>query len=191
MKRLIKKILKEEIRKLPTNESTLKKWERDLLEEINENGLFEIAKYYGGVKEIIKLTKDNPLVSKVIHDLTHGEWVLPRYGKNHPNGYRIPFTIESYEEMMAESVELTVDLDINLSNLSDIEKNRLKQFLVELAQDYEGHIEVNNDEISEYYNQGLYLKKIGGEVTSKVHFLNIFEPSDDYEDGFNLLKKTL
>jgi hypothetical protein len=132
-----------------------------IINMINSVGVFETAKYFGGVQELINLSKTQSGLYNLVMSHLGGAWTIesPSYRYDNMTLY---FTILDYDEIDEDIVEFLVDLRVNFGNLSQEERNTLMLWIVLEAIEFNGIVEVDDETLNNYYNRGLSIRFING-----------------------------
>lgn len=136
-----------------------------IINMINSVGVFDTAKYFGGIQALKTLTKDSQELSKIIDKETKGKWILG-FSFGFEGFYRFNFEIMDFVIDDEIFLTLIVNLKLNFKNLTNREIEDLKIYLIASALDIDGDIEVNSTDLDKYTHKMIYIKNINGELVS-------------------------
>jgi len=160
-----------------------------IINMINSVGVFETAKYFGGVKELIELSKTQSGLYNLVMSHLGGVWTIESNSRIYDD-ILFEFTILDYDKIDEDIVEFLVDLNVNFGSLNQEERNTLMLWIVLEATEFNGIVEVNDETLDDYVNKGLSIrfingKKIPGWIGEEVtHGDPSYLPS--YEQGVHL-----
>lgn len=139
-----------------------------IINMINSVGVFDTAKYFGGLQTLKNLTKDSQELSKIIDEETKGKWILAFYDSE--GFYRFNFEIMDFVIDDEIFLSLIVNLKLNFKNLTNREIEDLKIYLIATALDIDGDIEVKSKDLDNYTHKMIYIKNINGDsVSDSLH----------------------
>ena len=160
-----------------------------IINMINSVGVFETAKYFGGVQELINLSKTQSGLYNLVMSHLGGSWTIESNSRVYDD-ILFDFTILDYDEIDEDIVEFLVDLHVDFGRLNQEEQNTLMLWIVLEATEFNGIVEVNDRRLDDYDNKGLSIRlingtKIPGWIGEEVtHGDPSYLPS--YEEGVHL-----
>jgi hypothetical protein len=132
-----------------------------IINMIDSVGIFETAKYFGGVKGLIELSKKQSGLYNLVMSHLGGAWTIESNSRLYKD-IIFNFTILDFDELDEDIVEFLVDLHVDFSNLNQEERNTFMLWIVLEATEFEGFVEPNDETLNNYYNKGLSIRYING-----------------------------
>ena len=128
---------------------------------IDSVGIFETAKYFGGVKGLIELSKKQSGLYNLVMSHLGGAWTIESTTRLYED-IIFDFTILDFDEVEVNIVELLVDLHVDFGNLSQEDRNTYMLWIVLEATEFNGFVEPNDEALNDYENKGLSIRFING-----------------------------
>jgi hypothetical protein len=130
-----------------------------IINMIDSVGVFETAKYFGGVQELVNLSKTQSGLYNLVMSHLGGSWTLQ---SNKHSEVLFDFTTINYDFVDEDIIDIIVDLKVDFGGLINDQRKDIILWLLTEANEFEGIIELNDDTLNDVAHKGLSITHVNG-----------------------------